>query len=72
MKLLTTPQVAAKLGVTVARVQALIWSGRLPAEKVGRDYIVKEEDLKLVSNRKPGRPRATTTKALKPKAKKRS
>jgi excisionase family DNA binding protein len=64
MKLLTTPQVAARLGVTVARVQALIWSGRLPAEKVGRDYIIKEEDLKLVSDRKPGRP-ATKAKGVK-------
>jgi hypothetical protein len=29
----------------------------LPAQKVGRDYIIREEDLKLVEDRKPGRPR---------------
>jgi hypothetical protein len=34
----------------------LISGGRLPAEKFGRDYMIKEEDLKLVEDRKPGRP----------------
>jgi excisionase family DNA binding protein len=57
MKLLTTKDVADKLGVSVLRVQQLIWDGRLPAEKIGRDYVIKEEDLKLVEDRKPGRPR---------------
>ena len=56
MNLLTTPEVAARLGVTVTRVQQMIVAGRLPAEKMGRDYFVREEDLKLVENRKPGRP----------------
>ncbi len=56
MNLLTTPEVAARLGVTVTRVQQMIVAGRLPAEKMGRDYLVREEDLKLVENRKPGRP----------------
>lgn len=56
VKLLTTKEVAEKLGVSVLRVQQLIWGERLPAEKIGRDYVIKEEDLKLVSNRKPGRP----------------
>jgi excisionase family DNA binding protein len=56
MKLLTTPEAAERLGITLARVQQLIWNGRLPAQKVGRDYVIQEEDLKLVSDRKPGRP----------------
>ncbi len=56
MKLLSTPQVAERLGVTVSRVQALIWAGRLPAQKVGRDYVILEDDLKQVKDRKPGRP----------------
>ncbi len=56
MKLLSTPEVAERLGVTVARVQTFIWEGRLPAQKVGRDYVIQEEDLKLVQNRKTGRP----------------
>lgn len=55
--MLTTPQVAERLGVTVRRVQALIKAGRLPSQQFGRDHLVKESDLKLVENRKPGRPR---------------
>ncbi|HLL70052.1 MAG TPA: helix-turn-helix domain-containing protein [Pyrinomonadaceae bacterium] len=61
MKLLTTKEVAGRLGVTVKRVQQLIAAGRLPAEKMGRDYFIKEDDLKLVADRKPGRPRKTQT-----------
>jgi excisionase family DNA binding protein len=56
MKLLTTPEAAERLGITVARVQQLIWKGRLPAQKIGRDYVISEDDLKLVAERKPGRP----------------
>lgn len=45
------------MGVTVGRVQQLIWDGLLPAQKVGRDYVINEDDLKLVENRpKVGRP----------------
>jgi excisionase family DNA binding protein len=57
MKLLTTSEVAARLGVTMKRVQAMIRDDRLPAEKMGRDYFIREADLKLVEDRKPGRPR---------------
>jgi excisionase family DNA binding protein len=57
MNLLTTKEAAARLGISVMRVQQLIWDGRLPAEKMGRDYFIKEDDLKLVEDRKPGRPK---------------
>jgi excisionase family DNA binding protein len=57
MNLLTTSEVAARLGVTTKRIQAMIRDGRLPAEKKGRDYLISEDDLKLVEDRKPGRPR---------------
>lgn len=56
VKLLTTKDAAELLGVTVTRVQAMIKAERLPAEKMGRDYFIKEVDLKLVVDRKPGRP----------------
>ncbi len=56
MNLLTTKEAAERLGVTVTRVQQLILAGRLPAEKMGRDYFIKGDDLKLVEDRKPGRP----------------
>ena len=55
--MLTTKEVAERLGVTIRRVQALIQDGQLPAQKVGRDYLVREKDLKLVEERKPGRQR---------------
>ena len=56
MTLLTTKETAVRLGVGVRRVHQLIDSGRLPAEKMGRDYFIKESDLALVSERKTGRP----------------
>lgn len=60
MNLLTTKQAAERLGVTVQRVHALINAERLPAEKVGRDYLIKESALKLVAVRKVGRPAKKT------------
>jgi excisionase family DNA binding protein len=56
MKLLSTREVADRLGVSVLRVQQLIWAERLPAQKIGRDYVINESDLKFVEDRKPGRP----------------
>jgi excisionase family DNA binding protein len=53
---LTTQQAADKLGVTQGRIRQLILSGDLPSEKVGRDRMIREEDLKLVEKR-PGRGR---------------
>jgi excisionase family DNA binding protein len=75
MSLLTTNEVAERLGVTVQRIHALIKSGRLPAQKMGRDYFIQEEDLRLVEERKSGRPRKeavnkTTRKVDSNKAKK--
>jgi excisionase family DNA binding protein len=69
MKQLTTPEAAERLGITVARVQQLIWKGRLPAQKIGRDYVINEDDLKLVAERKPGRPARASKHESKRKAK---
>lgn len=57
MSVLPTAEAAKKLSVTPGRVRAMIAAGRLPAKKVGRDYIIDSKDLALVRNRKPGRPR---------------
>jgi excisionase family DNA binding protein len=62
MNLLTTKEVADRLGVTVRRVQALIQAGRLPAQKVGRDFLIQEKDIRLVEERNPGRPKASGSK----------
>jgi len=58
---LTTAEAANKLNKTVRHVQWLITEGRLPAERVGRDYLIREEDLKLVEGLKRGRPPKATT-----------
>jgi len=49
--MINTTQAAAALGITPRRVLALIQSGRLPAQKVGRAWIIKKSDLKLVSSK---------------------
>lgn len=65
MKLLTTSEAAERLEVSRRRVLALIDAGRLPAQKFGRDYMIDESDLKLVEDRKPGRPRKVKTTTAK-------
>lgn len=72
MRLLTTKEVAEHLGVTVPRVHALIKAGRLPAEKMGRDVFIKESDLKLVEDRKPGRPPKPTSEEIRVTGQKRA
>ena len=57
MDFLTTKVAAEKLGITPRRVVALVTAGKLPASKFGRDYMIKEADLKLVEDRKVGRPK---------------
>jgi excisionase family DNA binding protein len=52
VKLLSTSEAAAALGLTIGRVQQLIWAGKLPAQKIGNRYVVKESDLKRVKTRK--------------------
>ena len=56
MAILTSAQAAERLGVSVRRVQQLVKDGRLPAGLFGGSLMIKEEDLKLVENRKVGRP----------------
>jgi excisionase family DNA binding protein len=61
-KLLTTKEAAERLGVTAGRIRQMIVDGQLPAVKMGRDNFINEPDLKLVEDRKPGRPRKTQSK----------
>jgi excisionase family DNA binding protein len=62
MSMLTTAQAAQKLGISSRRVLALIQAERLPAEPFGPTYMIREKDLALVKNRKPGRPRNAARK----------
>lgn len=67
MELITTAEAAERLGVVRSRVLALIAEGRLPATKLGRDWVIQAEDLARVApgesgffrgDREPPRPRA--------------
>ena len=55
----TTEAAARFLGVKRCRIALLIREGNLPAEKIGRDFLIKNEDLEKhqATARKPGRPR---------------
>lgn len=54
--MLSVIEAAEQLGVSRIRVNQLISEGRLPAQKVGRSFIIRESDLDLVRDRTPGRP----------------
>jgi excisionase family DNA binding protein len=53
---LTTSQAAKELKISKSRVIALISAGRLPAERVGMQFLIAKKDLAKVRVRKPGRP----------------
>lgn len=57
MGILSTAEAAVKLGVSVRRVQQLVQVGRLPAKVFGGSLMIEEKDLKLVADRKSGRPK---------------
>ena len=57
MKFLTTREVAEKLNISRPRVYQLIEEKKLIAEKIGRDFLIKESSLLSVETYgKPGRP----------------
>ncbi|HEY9405787.1 MAG TPA: helix-turn-helix domain-containing protein [Pyrinomonadaceae bacterium] len=55
-ELLSTAQVGERLGVTRQRVLELIEGKRLPAQKVGRAYVVRLGDVAALTLNKVGRP----------------
>lgn len=54
MDYLTTQQAGEILGVTAQRILALIQSGRLPAQKIGRDWMIARNDLDAFEKRPQG------------------
>jgi excisionase family DNA binding protein len=60
MAYITTKEAAQRLGISLTRVQQLIQSGRLPAQKFGPILQIREGDLAKVAIRKIGRPRKET------------
>jgi len=73
----TTQKAAERLGVSDSRIRQLILNGKLAAVKAGRDWLIRDADLKLMEKRKtkPGpaakavstaaSKRAASTKAIK-------
>lgn len=57
--MLTVPQAATRLGVSPARVRALIAAGRLTARKLSGAWVIQERalDARRIRERRPGRPR---------------
>lgn len=71
MGTISSKDAAARLKISVRRVQELIRNQRLPAKMIGGVYLIEEEDLALVKNRKPGRPRTREAAAKRKASKKR-
>lgn len=61
-QLISVSEAAEKLGISRWRINQLINEKRLPAKKIGRAYVIKESDLALVKDRKPGRPSKSQSK----------
>lgn len=59
--LITTAEAAELLGVSRRRINAMITAGQIPATRVGRDWLMDNNELyRLGLNyRQPGRPRKT-------------
>lgn len=53
---ISTQDAADKLGISRSRVLKLIKDKRLPATKLGRDWLIDPDNLALVAVRKPGYP----------------
>jgi len=62
MALLGTRQAAERLKVTPRRIAAMIVQGKLPAEKVGGSWVIRESDLEKVRNRRVGYPKGRPRK----------
>ncbi len=79
-KLLSVAEVAARLGLHRTRINQLIRDGALPVGRIGRAYMIREDDLEFVKEKgSPGRrpksraeEKAETKKSSRPRGKKRS
>ena len=64
-ELLTTAEVADRLGLTMRAVQKMIEAGRLEARKVGRDYLIEPTALANIPKQAAGRPPKAAKKGAK-------
>ncbi len=56
-ELLTTKEVALRLGISDIRIRQLIKEDRLPAQLMGNSYVINSSDLHLIEKRQTGRPK---------------
>jgi excisionase family DNA binding protein len=56
MEVLSAAEAAARLGVSVRRIQQMVKNGQLPATVFGGALMIHVKDLARVAARKPGRP----------------
>ncbi len=54
MEYITTEEAGKRLGLSRIRIIALINDGRLPAQKVGRDWLIRPVDLALYKRQPKG------------------
>lgn len=64
LDLMSVAEAATELGVTRARVNQLIDSGAIIAQKIGRSYVIRRDELEKARqrNQNPGRPPANKIK----------
>lgn len=53
---ISTKEAANRLGISSSRILKLIKAQRLPAKKVGRDWLIDPDDLATIAIRKIGYP----------------
>jgi excisionase family DNA binding protein len=61
---ITASEAAKILNISKTRVLQLINMNIIPAERVGRQFVLKDKDVKAARGRKAGRPRKKTVQAL--------
>jgi excisionase family DNA binding protein len=67
VQFISTTQTAKYLGISSNRVLRLIYEGKLPAEKFGRDWLLKPRDVTAFAliPRKAGRPKGSKRRVAK-------
>lgn len=60
---ITTVKFAEEVNVTPTRVRQMILEGTLPAEKLGRDWLIEDKFIPVIKNRPETRGRKPLMKA---------
>lgn len=60
---ITTVKFAEEVNVTPTRVRQMILEGTLPAEKLGRDWLIEDKFIRVIKNRPETRGRKPLKKA---------